>query len=310
MKKFPRFFFAFLCLGVILPGIMFFSIHIKQAHASTGTPQLYNDNPYDLPYYDHATTFVGENFSPSSIVKLSWTYAPRGTVVAGKIQTDTQGGFTFVVQHMPSIPYGTQATFSAIDSNGLQASAITGENIFINATPTSGTQGSTVHMYGGGYGSSEPVDIYFDLANNPPLLATVTTNTVGVFKATVHIPRGVSLGGSNLALEARGTISGADSNASFDVIPGIHASTDHGPGGTAVTIKGRYFTANGLVIIYWYDPTTDTTTQLGVSSVTSTGSFKITVLTPANLTSGMQYPLEAWDDPSGQGVTVYFTAQN
>jgi hypothetical protein len=309
MKKFPRLFFAFLCLGVLLPSIMFFSIHIKQAHASTGTPQLYNDNPYDLPYYDHATTFVGENFSPSSIVKLSWTYAPRGTVVAGKIQTDTQGGFTFVVQHMPSIPYNTQATLSAVDSNGLQASSITGENIFINATPAFGTQGSTVHMYGGGYGSSEPVDIYFDGEANPPLVATVTTNTVGVFKATFHIPHGVSLGGSNLALEARGTISGADSNASFDVIPGIHASTDHGPSGTAVTIKGRYFTATGQVLIEWYDPTTDTMTQLGALSATATGTFKITVLTPANLTAGVQYLLEA-NDVSGQGATVYFTAQN
>lgn len=294
-----------LCLFTVLVGSAYFFVHSRQVYAS-GTPQLYTSNPYDNPSYDHRAVYIGIHFSASSMVILTWNYPPVGTVSAGTVQTNTYGKFWFVIQHMPSIPYNTVATLSATDTNGLKASTHVIENPFIVAKPNNGSIGSTVNVDGGGYGSSETVNVYFNQAQSI-VVATTTSSSIGVFNATFKVPSGAELGGSNLTIEARGA-SGADVYTTFVVIPHIHISPYQGPSGTTITVNGSYFTPNGQAFIYWYDPVSHTTSYLTGSSVSTTGTFQIAITAPAGLTAGVHYRVLA-NDISGQGCLAYFTAQ-
>ena len=307
MKKLLRSLLPFFCLVAIFAGSAVFFVHPQHARAS-GTPELYTSNPYDYPYYNHQAIFIGVHFSPSSTVTLSLNYPPVGTFLAGTSQTNAYGKFRFVIQHMPSIPYNNLATLSAKDSHGLQASTSTGEIPFIVAKPIAGSIGSTVHVDGGGYGSSETVNVYFNQAQSL-LVSATTTSPIGVFSATFKVPAGSGLGGSNLTIEAKGT-SGADTTTIFIVISSIHLSPNQGPSGTAITVTGRYFTPNGQAILDWYNPVSNTTIYLVAPSVSTTGTFQITITAPTGLTAGIHYRVLADDNPSGQGCYAVFTAQS
>ncbi len=306
MNKGSRWIILALLLVTILTGSSLFLAHSWQAHAS-GTPMLYPDNPYDNPYYHHLAVYDGVNFSAHALVTLTWSYAPIGTFTAGTIKTDAQGAFRFSILHMPSIPYMTVATLSAKDTNGLQATTSVRENLFVVAIPDYGSVGSTAVVKGGGYGSTEKVTVDFDQAMIIPV-ATATTDASGKFQATFTVPAGSTLGGSNLTIEVIGQTSGAVGNATFVVVPKVTLSPNQGPSGSAIVVKGHYFTPNSQAIIDWYDPTTKSTSYLGSVTVSATGTFQFPITAPSNLVPGVHYRVLG-NDQSGNGSFAVFIAQ-
>ncbi len=110
-----------------------------------------------------------------------------------------------------------------------------------------------------------------------------------------------------MTIEAKGA-SGADVYTTFVVIAHISISPNQGPSGTTIKVNGSYFTPNGQVLIYWFEPVSHTTTYLTGTSASATGSFQITITAPAGLTAGIHYRVLA-NDVSGQGCLAYFIAQ-
>lgn len=306
MKKGSRWgIFALLFVFILASSIIFLA-HIRSAHAS-GTPMLYPDNPYDNPYYNQPAVYDGANFTAYSLVTLTWSYTPIGSFKAGTVKADAQGAFHFSIKHMPSIPHGTIATLAAKDSHGLQASTSVTENLSVVAVPNYGTIGSNIVIKGGGYGSTEHVTVDFNQATIIPV-ATATTDASGKFQAAFKVPTGSSIGGT--VVEVIGGTSGVAGDVpTFGVVPKVIISPNQGPSGSAIVVKGHYFTSNGIANIWWYDHTTGNSTYLGEVSVSAKGSFQFSFIAPSNLIPGVHYRVDGDDAPTGDGGFAVFIAQ-
>lgn len=296
--------FCFL-LALLISGATLLD-HPVKTHAQD-TPVVFPIQPWQPPTYNYGKVYAGNYFSPNAGVTLTLTYPPVGTITVCTTTTDKKGHFRCRIRHMPSIPYNTTATLTAADVNKLQATTPVTELPSIADYPNTGWIDRTVHVSGGGFGSSETVDVIFNLAPSPVLVATPISSGTGVFSATFKVPPSATLGGTNDGIEGKGVTSGADAYATFIVLPYVHIAPTSGPSGTSITVKGRYFNANDQVTISWYDTVTHEQIDLLYLQASSKGSFKTSVVAPQGLVVGRRYYVGAYD-PQNEGNFGVFTA--
>ncbi len=284
-------------------------------HASAHTqdaPDLYGSDYYQYNYYNQRTSFVGVNFSPNTTVTLIWRLDVAGDVPAGTATTDANGGFTFKIANMPSLPYSTQAqqsqgTLVATDPQGLQASFLVVETPDLIANPTYGSAGDTVTLNGGGYGSNETVNIFFTTMGDANTLATTTTSDArGGLNDTFVIPDSAVL---HNGLRATGVTSGVDLQPqSFSITHKINISPNHGPGGTSVSLSSSEYTPDNKAYVHWVDPIAHKTTSLATVIIASDGTFETQITVPSNVVVGRVYMISIEDHSTGLSGFTHFTA--
>lgn len=277
------------------------------AHAAgSDAASIYPADPYDACAYDFPCSFDGVGFGANETVRLSWHYGPGiGPFKAGAAVAGSDGSFSIALA-MPSFPYQTKVQLNAVGtSSKLKANTLVSELPDLFANPDGGPVGTKVHVKGGDFGSDETVTIIFQ--GTP--LTTATTDIKGAFAANFVVPKGSHLGGTNYSIQAIGNSSGATSNTGFAVAPTVIITPKQGQPGITIRINGSNFTPTGQAIIEWYDPSKGTTTYMETVNVSSSGTFKTSIMAPSDIVAGNIYYVEGIDVASGNGGQAKFLAQ-
>lgn len=261
-------------------------------------PQLYPNTivfgaPFSLP---------GQGFAANEQVTIYWGYGQPFQKIIATAHAAADGTFN-VSFAVPSEPNESNITIAAIGKTSLvKAIASANESVGIVLQPSSQVPvGSTVNVSGGSFGSNETVTVTLQSTS----IATVTTDATGAFTTSFVVPNGTA-GGLNW-VHATGSTSGLSAQAELRVNQTVVLSPTTGPSGTQITVTGSYFSGYISVNLTWYDPSTNSSTNLGTANA-NPDSFTATVTAPANLTSGHTYLIEA-SDPLGDFGSAPFVAQ-
>ena len=228
----------------------------------------------------------------------------------GTATAAADGTFSFI-STMPSAPYttvGIPTPFNmTLIARGNTSRAVAYNSFFVRVniipTPGSGKIGQKIHLSGGGFVNGETVTI--SMSNTQ--VATATADTNGAFRTTFVVPPDAQPGNYFCNLCAVGSTSGQSANVSFIVLPSMTITPQQGPSGTTITVSGNGYFPYDTVWIYWFDPNTNTQTQL--TSVNTNGnSFQTTITAPSNLTTGTTYDIVVQDADNEGTIQLPFLA--
>lgn len=254
--------------------------------------------------YGTSFTLSGQGFAAQETVTISaQSIAQKYPVILGTATAAVDGTFSFT-STMPSAPYTTSgvptpfnlALIARGSTSKAKASLLLDVRANIIPTPGSGKIGQKIHLKGGGFASGETVTVTMIYTQ----IATATVNANGAFYTTFVVPPTAQPGNYFCNLCAVGNTSGQSVNVGFTVLPNVTITPKKGPSGTTITVSGNGYFPYDLVSIYWFDPSTNTQTQL-TSVNTTSNSFQTTVTAPANLISGSTYDVVI-QDADGEGT--------
>jgi virginiamycin B lyase len=137
-------------------------------------------------YFDQSLEFTGSGFAPNESVQI-YAQGVGGTVLA-TATADASGSFT-VSAVAPASPdlFGVPRFFAGLGQSRAKLGAATFTMLpHLQVTPNAGAAGSTVSAVGYGFGSFEPVRIYWD--NPRTYLGTVTADANGTFNGSAAFP--------------------------------------------------------------------------------------------------------------------------
>src|SRR5580658_6839578 len=164
--------------------------------------------------YKTGLTFTGTAFAPHENVQI-YEYG-IGTEVLASATADGSGSFTATARN-PQCPYGPRLFFGVGQTSGTLGAADFSVTPRLILSPNTGPTGSTVAAHGFGFGSLEPVEIYW--ISPRILLGTVMADRLGTFSGsaalTFTVPGGAAPGVNKV--HALGETTGARSEASFTV---------------------------------------------------------------------------------------------
>ncbi len=156
----------------------------------------------------------------------------------------------------------------------------------ITLSKTYGLPGAVITVSGSGYAATETVTIKLGTTT----LGTATTSS-GSFSKSVTIPSTMAPG--TYVMSGTGATSGIVASAKFKVLaPPLTVSPSSGPAGTVVSVGGTKFAAGETVTIK------HSTTVLGTTTATPTGTFSTSVTIPATAAAGT-FSLSAVGGTSG-----------
>lgn len=249
--------------------------------------------------YGTPFAIYGNNFWANETVTIYWNYHQRGQQIAGTATADKFGTFT-VNMTTPSDPNLGNVTVAAIGAtSGLQATTTASEQGAVIVKPSQGPLGTTIHINTGGFDAHEMVTIRFGGMN----IATASANASGA----VHTTAVITINPDSNTIQAVGETSGLTFDTTFTIIPNLSINPTSGTSGTKITVTGQNFQNDNLVEIYWYDPSTGSSTRL-TAVWTSGTSFTTTVIAPSGLISGNTYYVQAYNE-GGPTVQAAFIAQ-
>lgn len=243
-------------------------------------------------YGDRATAF-GQDFVPGESVKLIWDYHQPSQILVGTVTVDSTGSFVFYFT-VPSDPNLNTVTFTSI---GL-ISELPDTNPVIEYAglvlqPTTGPDGTTLSVNGGGYNAEEAVTVSFHGQSE----GIATADKTGAISTSFVLPQ--ATGPGLFSIDGRGATSQIDPSTNFAVIPGETITPNTGLSNIRITVTGDSFLASETVTIYWYDPNFNSRYTLGTVTTTNTGTFETKVTAPPNLISGDIYYVQSVDQQGG-----------
>lgn len=263
------------------------------------------------PVYGNSFTLTGQGFAAQEIVTISaQNIAQQYAVKLGTATAASDGTFTFT-STMPSAPYTTVGVPTpsnmTLIAHGNTSKANAFYLFFVRAniipTPGSGKIGQKIHLNGGGFANGETVTI--SMGNTQ--VTTATSDTNGAFHTTFNVPPDAQPGNYPCYLCAVGSTSGTYVNADFIVLPSVKITPTKGSSGTSITVAVNGYFSYDLVSIYWFDPNTNTQTQL-TSVYTNGNTFQTTFTAPSNLTTGTTYSVVVQDGDNEGPIQVPFLA--
>ncbi|MFL5667083.1 MAG: hypothetical protein ACJ8BW_37900 [Ktedonobacteraceae bacterium] len=255
--------------------------------------------------YGEPNTVYGSDFAPGEKVKLIWDYLQPGQLLLATAIADSTGSFILPIT-TPSDPNLSNVTLTSI---GLTSKIAFTSQIYespgLVPQPTSGPDGSRVHVSGGGFDAGETVSVSF-LGQT---VATAITDQTGHYSTSFVLPQ--ATGPGLFSIDSLGATSQLQTSANFVVTPKITITPATGPSNTVITVTGNSFRPTETVSIWWYDQYTNTRYSLTTVTTTQQGTFKALVKAEANLVSGNTYDIQAIDQQGGftyLGQAI-FTAQ-
>jgi len=263
------------------------------------------------PIYGNSFTLIGQGFAAQETVTISaQSIAQKYPVKLGTATAAADGTFSFT-STMPSAPYTTVGVPTpsnmTLIAHGNTSKAKAFYLFFVRAniipTPGSGKIGQKIQLSGGGFASGETVTVTMIYSQ----VATTTADTNGAFHTTFVVPTTAQPGNYFCNLCAVGSTSGQSANVSFTVLPSVTISPTKGSSGTTITVSGNGYFPYDTVWIYWFDPSTNSQTQL-TSVNTTSNAFQTTITAPSNLTTGTTYDVVVQDADNEGTLQLPFLA--
>lgn len=235
----------------------------------------------------YSTSFCGRsNYNFSSIRSVGTTVSISGTTftagstytiyfdnvaitgATGTITTTPPGNLTATTFTVPTTYAGThniqvKTSAGVGDDSNVRQFTVTPSIIL---SSTSVTAGTTIVVYGSGFGASRTVTIYVDSTAR----TTTTTDTVGIFSVSLQIPSGA--GGTHTVTATDSALNSA--SATYAVIPSISLSSGSVTVGSQLTVTGANFAASTTVRIYVGSA------LIATATTNTSGSFTTTITVP------------------------------
>lgn len=161
-----------------------------------------------------------------------------------------------------------------------------GATATLSMSKTYGLPGASITVSGSGYAATETVTIKLGTVT----LGTATTSS-GSFSKSVTIPTTMTPG--TYLMTATGATSGVVDSGNFKVLaPTLVVNPSSGVPGTVTNVSGSQFHAGETINVY------NSTTLLGTTTATSTGTFAVNITIPASAPTGT-FSLKAVGASSG-----------
>lgn len=263
------------------------------------------------PTYGNSFTLSGHGYASLETVTISaQSIVQKYPMKLGTATAAADGTFSFT-STMPGAPYTTTGVPTPSNmmliARGNTSKSNASELLFVRAniipTPVSGKIGQKIQLSGGGFASGETVTV--TMINTQ--VATDTADTNGAFHTTFVVPTTAQPGNYFCNLCAVGSSSGQSVNVSFIVLPSVTITPKKGPSSTSITVSGNGYFPYDTVWIYWFDPSTNTQTQL-TSINTTSNAFQATITAPSNLTKGSTYDVVVQDADNESTIQLPFLA--
>ena len=284
--------------------------HRAQAQIVFELPQIFVNGGEGMQYAYQAPFYLGgSGYASGEAIRITWDYGAYGKQQAGTVTAAADGTFSTYVP-FPSYPVG--ATTLSIIARGTASGITITDGGFqyaveqspqINLSPTTGPAGTTIKISGGNFQALGAVTV----AVNGKTVFTGYPNTFGAFNGKYTIP--VKTGPGTLVISAN-EIFNLSASATFTVVPTITVAPPSGTVGTSsITISGASFTSSNTAEIWWFDPLTYQSYDLGPVNTSVTGSFSQAITPPETLTSGTTYSITVYDNATGISTQATFSVQ-
>ena len=258
-------------------------------------------------------TLTGTNFAAGQPITLTFGQGITASVlVSASVTVNATGAFTATAA-IPSAAISGTATISATDGAGDRAAA--GFSVVrlapsVAVSPTDVTRASPVTLTGANFAAHQPVTVTFSqgLTNAALVTGTVTTDSAGVFTATIRLPSSAITGTATISATDR---AGESAATVLDIAGGADPAVIVAPtsveAGASVTMTGTDFAVEQPVTLTFAgrasSSETVTTTlapKTGTVATDDMGTFTATVTIPSAAITGTA-TIEAMD---GAGNTA------
>jgi hypothetical protein len=245
--------------------------------------------------------FKGEGFVANERVDLALTVNNKTTRL-GNAVTDDQGRFTYALATR-NISFDSTASLTTTDTSR-QVTIPLALHPSIQTNPLAGHIGSTINIFGSGFGRSEAVRVLFQ----DRVVTTVGTNHNGAFHTSFHVPRYAQVSYYYNSIHVYGIRTRAGASSSFQVLPLVDLRPDTGSPGQSILAIGSQFTPNGPISIHMIDPdhnASDVGIPLRFIAATSGGIFRTYFKIPNNAQINKTYSVLFIDEGSGVSSVAY-----
>ncbi|PIX16494.1 hypothetical protein COZ71_07525, partial [Candidatus Desantisbacteria bacterium CG_4_8_14_3_um_filter_40_12] len=189
-------------------------------------------------------TVNGRGYKPDETVKIDF-----GEFVSVTTVTASVGVGTFSTTFTVLIQPGTVAVAAFGNTSGVSANAMFTMKGKIELTPSQGSVGTIVSIYGSGFGVNEKLDIDFGTTINWSGVYGIDVGAKGTFTVTNAVdtqPYGIT------GMTATGRTSTHIGTSTFIINPAIVlVSPTTGTVGSSVDIFGNGYNANQLIVVYF-----------------------------------------------------------
>ncbi len=258
-------------------------------------------------------TLTGTNFAAGQPVTLTFGQGQTTAVlISGTVTADGTGAFTTTAT-IPSVAISGTATISATDGAGDRAAAalsVVRLAPSVVVSPTDVTRASPVTLSGANFAAHEPVTVTFrqGMTDIALVTGTVTTDSAGVFTATVRLPSSAITGTATISATDRDRESAA---TVLDIMsaagPAVIVAPASVEAGASVTITGTDFAVARPITLTFAGRasssetvTTTLASKMGTVVTDDMGTFTATVAIPSAAITGTA-TIEAMD---GAGNTA------
>lgn len=180
--------------------------------------------------------------------------------------------------------YGGGLTSGLRASKTVAVSNPTTASVSVSLSPSSGSPRSTVTASGANFSANETVDLFWDTSTTSG--GSGAADGAGNVAITVAVPL---MPAGNHTVAVKGRTSGKSATATYAVVPSLELAPASGAGRSSVTVKGRGWSANTSVSVYWNRTATKSGTLVCTVTASSTGTFSCTLTVP-NVSAGT-YPI-------------------
>ena len=258
-------------------------------------------------------TLTGVNFTAGQPITLTFGQGITASVlVSGSVTADATGAFTATTT-IPSAAISGTAAISATDGAGDRAAAalsVVRLAPSVVVSPTDVTRASPVTLSGANFAAHEPVTVTFrqGMTDIALVTGTVTTDSAGVFTATVRLPSSAITGTATISATDRDRESAA---TVLDIMsaagPAVIVAPASVEAGASVTITGTDFAVARPITLTFAGRasssetvTTTLASKMGTVVTDDMGTFTATVAIPSAAITGTA-TIEAMD---GAGNTA------
>ncbi len=248
-------------------------------------------------------TLTGVNFAAGQAVTLTFGQGITASVlVSGAVTADATGLFTATAT-IPSAAISGTATISATDGAGDRAIAsvsVVRLAPSVVVSPTDVTRASPVTLSGANFAAHQPVTLTFGqgMTNAVLVSGTVTTDSAGVFTATLRLPSTAITGTATISATGRDRES---AGVTLDIMsaadPAVIVAPTSVEAGASVTMTGTDFAVGQPVTLTFArgapanasaseTVTTTLASKTGTVATDDMGTFTATVTIPSAAVTG------------------------
>ncbi len=264
-------------------------------------------------------TLTGVNFTAGQPITLTFGQGITASVlVSGSVTTDATGAFT-ATSAIPSTAISGTAVITVSGGAGDKAVAefsVARPAPSLLVSPTDVTRASPVTLSGANFAARQPITLTLEQGATATVLisGTVSSDSAGVFTATVRLPSSAITGTATISATDRDRDSaGASLHIVSAADPAVIVAPSSAEAGASMTITGTNFAVARPITLTFAgraspdSPASETvittlTSKMGTVATDDTGTFTATVMIPSAAMTGTA--IIGAEDGAGNTVRV------